>query len=65
MVELLQERAVPVESAAAGIDEKIKELGDWRRKASAPEGVFELAVSPGLKSGVYPKLASKTADILF
>ena len=54
-----------MESAAACIDQKSKEIGDWRRNASAPEGVFELAVSPGLKSGVYPKLASKTTDILF
>ncbi|MHB1865725.1 MAG: hypothetical protein ACYCPS_06265 [Candidatus Saccharimonadales bacterium] len=51
----VQKRAVSVESAAARIDEKIKELGDWRRNASAPEGVSELAVSPRLKSGVYAK----------
>ena len=29
------ERTVPVESASAFIDEKIKELGDWRGKALA------------------------------
>src|SRR6266576_3785519 len=54
-------RAVPVESASAFIDEKIKELGDWRGKTLAkvreiihkadPEIVEELkwakATSPG------------------
>jgi hypothetical protein len=34
-LELYTERIVPVESAAAFIDEKIKELGDWRGKTLA------------------------------
>ena len=34
-VRLVQERAVPVESASAFIDQKIKELGDWRGKMLA------------------------------
>jgi hypothetical protein len=34
-LELYMKRAVPVESAAAFIDEKIKELGDWRGKTLA------------------------------
>jgi hypothetical protein len=34
-LELYIERAVPMESASAFIDEKIKELGDWRGKTLA------------------------------
>jgi hypothetical protein len=34
-VEVYMKRAVPVESASAFIDEKIKELGDWRGKTLA------------------------------
>src|SRR5487761_1213000 len=34
-VGVVQERAFPVESASACIDEKIKELGDWRGKTLA------------------------------
>src|ERR671925_1187330 len=34
-LELHMKRPVPVESASALIDEKIKELGDWRGKALA------------------------------
>jgi len=34
-LELYMERPVPVESASAFIDEKIKELGDWRGKTLA------------------------------
>ena len=34
-MELDMKRPVPVESAAALIDEKIKELGDWRGKTLA------------------------------
>ena len=34
-VEAVHERPVPVESASALIDEKIKELGDWRGKTLA------------------------------
>jgi hypothetical protein len=34
-VELYMRRRVPVESASALIDEKIKELGDWRGKTLA------------------------------
>jgi hypothetical protein len=30
-------RPVPVESASALIDERIKELGDWRRKTLVPQ----------------------------
>ena len=33
--ELYMKRPVPVESASASIDEKIKELGDWRGKTLA------------------------------
>src|SRR6267142_6543332 len=34
-VEAVQKRTVPMESASALIDEKIKELGDWRGKTFA------------------------------
>ena len=34
-MELYMKRPVPVESASALIDEKIKELGDWRGKTLA------------------------------
>ena len=34
-VESVHERPVPVESASARIDEKLKELGDWRGKTLA------------------------------
>jgi hypothetical protein len=34
-LELYMKKPVPVESAAASIDEKIKELGDWRGKTLA------------------------------
>jgi hypothetical protein len=34
-LELYMKRPVPVESAPASIDEKIKELGDWRGKTLA------------------------------
>jgi hypothetical protein len=34
-LELYMKRSVPVESAAALIDERIKELGDWRGKTLA------------------------------
>jgi len=34
-LELYMKRSVPVESASAAIDEKIKELGDWRGKTLA------------------------------
>jgi hypothetical protein len=34
-LELYMKRSVPVESASAFIDEKIKELGDWRGKTLA------------------------------
>src|ERR1700674_3034262 len=34
-LELYMKRSVPVESASALIDEKIKELGDWRGKTLA------------------------------
>jgi hypothetical protein len=34
-LELYVDRSVPVESASAAIDEKIKELGDWRGKTLA------------------------------
>jgi hypothetical protein len=34
-LELYRKRTVPVESASAFIDEKIKELGDWRGKTLA------------------------------
>jgi hypothetical protein len=34
-LELYMKRPVPVESASASIDEKIKELGDWRGKTLA------------------------------
>jgi hypothetical protein len=34
-LELYMKRPVPVESASAFIDEKIKELGDWRGKTLA------------------------------
>ena len=34
-LELYMKKPVPVESASALIDEKIKELGDWRGKTLA------------------------------
>ena len=34
-LELSMKKPVPVESASASIDEKIKELGDWRGKTLA------------------------------
>jgi hypothetical protein len=34
-LEVDMKRPVPVESAAASIDEKVKELGDWRGKTLA------------------------------
>jgi hypothetical protein len=40
------EKPVPVESAAAMIDEKIKELGDWRGKALAKVREIILAADP-------------------
>ena len=64
-------RPVPVESASALIDEKIKELGDWRGKTLAkvreiiheadPEIVEEWKwVGPGLPSG--PTAASSARE---
>jgi hypothetical protein len=35
-LEVYMKRPVPVESASAFIDEKIKELGDWRGKTLIP-----------------------------
>jgi hypothetical protein len=37
-------RAVPMESASAFIDEKIKELGDWREKPRDRRNVHQLLV---------------------
>ena len=34
-LELYMERSIPMESASAFIDEKIKQLGDWRGKTLA------------------------------
>ena len=39
-------RSVPVESASASIDEKIKELGDWRGKTLAKVREIILAADP-------------------
>jgi len=45
-LELYMKRPVPVQSASALIDEKIKELGDWRGKRNASKkasGQFSVA----------------------
>jgi hypothetical protein len=45
-LELYMKRSVPVESASALIDEKIKELGDWRGKMLAKVRAIVLAADP-------------------
>ena len=45
-MELYMKRPVPVESASAFIDEKIKELGDWRGKTLAKVRTIIHAADP-------------------
>jgi hypothetical protein len=45
-VEVYMKRPVPVESASAGIDEKIKQLGDWRGKTLAKVRALIHAADP-------------------